>query len=296
MSPSNRDNWVCWVLSSIGALACLLVVLIVGFLCWEAIPSVRQIGSRFWTDDGWFPRETAVQGSFGIGPMVLGSLLVTCGAVLIAVPFGIVSALFCQFYAPRSIAVTFRRLVELLAGIPSVVFGFWGLVVLAPLIGRWQPPGASLLAGIIVVALMIMPTVMLMAQESLAAVPRSYVSAAAALGIGRLRFIQTIALRQASGGIFSGVILATARAVGETMAVVMVCGNIVRVPSSLFDPVRTLTANIALEMGYALGDHRSALFVCGLVLLLGVAGLLAAGYVGRWLIGRLFHVGEDPIS
>jgi phosphate transport system permease protein len=207
--------------------------------------------------------------------MLVGTLLATAGAVAVATPLGICSALFCHFYAPPPLAWAYRRLVELLAGVPSVVYGFWGLVVLVPLIARWQPPGASLLAGSAILAIMVLPTMALVADAALANVPRAYLHGAAALGLSRWGTIRRVVLPAARGGLLTGVILETGRAIGETMAVLMVCGNVVQMPRSLFDPVRTLTANIALELAYALGDHRSALFVSGL-LLMAMVGLLVA--------------------
>ena len=158
-------------------------------------------------------------------------------------------------------------MVELLAGIPSVVFGFWGLVVLVPIIGRWHPPGPSLLAGILILTLMILPTIMLIAHISIAQVPVAYIQSATALGFSRWSLIWHLILPTSQIGLFTGVLLGSARALGETMAVLMVCGNVVQTPSHLFDPIRTLTANIALEMAYALGNHRAALFVSGLLLM-----------------------------
>jgi phosphate transport system permease protein len=164
-------------------------------------------------------------------------------------------------------------MIELLAGVPSVVFGFWGLVVLIPIIGRWHPPGPSLLAGILILTLMILPTIMLVAHASIALVPVAYIQNATALGFRRWSLIRYVILPTTKFGLLTGILLGTARALGETMAVLMVCGNVVQLPSHLFDPIRTLTANIALEMAYALGNHRSALFVSG-VLLMGLVVLL----------------------
>jgi phosphate transport system permease protein len=196
------------------------------------------------------------------------------GAVVIAGPVGVCSALFSQFYAPVWLRSCFRRIVALLNGIPSVVFGFWGLVVLVPLINQIQTPGQSLIAGILVLSLMVLPTIVLTADAALQSVPPRYLDAAAATGLGRSAVILNIALPSARDGILAGLVLAAARAIGETMAVVMVCGNIVQVPDSIFSPVRTITANIALEMGYAQAEHRSAMFVTGLALLMLVALLL----------------------
>ncbi len=255
-----------------------IVLFIVAFVVREAFPALRLGVARFASDAAWHPSE----GAYGLLPMVAGTLAVTLGAVLVATPLGVLAAVFCNAYAPRSVARPYRRLLELAAGIPSVVYGFWGLVTLVPLIARVEPPGASLLAGIAIVGLMILPTVALIAEASLAAVPAAYLHGAAALGLTRFATTRRVLLPAARGGIAAGVFLATARALGETMAVLMVCGNVARVPRDLFDPVRTLTANIALEMAYATGDHRSALFATGLALLCLVVLLVAgAGLVGR---------------
>jgi len=249
-----------------------IVVLVLGFLALGAWPAVRSVGAvRFLTDDVWQPTG----GRFGLGPMVVGTLASSGGALLIAAPLGLGSALFCRFYAPRPLAAAHRRLLGLLAGVPSVVFGFWGLIVLAPLIRAWQPPGQSLLAGSLILAVMVLPTVALLAEAALRAVPRASLDGAAALGLSRWATIRGVALPAARGGLFTAVLLATARALGETMAVLMVAGNVARYPDSVFDPVRTLTANIALELGYATAAHRSVLFTSGLLLMAMVVVLVA---------------------
>lgn len=207
--------------------------------------------------------------------MLVGTLGAAGGAILLAAPLGIGSALFCHYYAPPSLARLYRRVIELLAGIPSVIYGLWGLMVLVPLIRQLEPPGPSLLAGILILALMILPTIALLADAALAGIPREYIQGAAALGFSRFSLIWRIALPAAKSGIGAGVLLGIMRALGETMAVLMVCGNVVQVPGSLFEPIRTLTANIALEMAYAMGDHRSALFVSGLLLMALVMALIA---------------------
>jgi phosphate transport system permease protein len=250
--------------------------MILVFVMREATPALTRLGiGRFFTDPDWRPTDDN-EASYGVGAMLVGSLLVTAGAVVVAGVPGVLSALFIRYYAPRSVAIVYRRIIELLAGIPSVVFGFWGLVVLVPIINRLAPPGQSLLAGILVLSLMILPTIAVTAESALRSVPRAYSNAAAALGMGRWATIWNITLPGARRGIASGFLLAAARAIGETMAVVMVCGNIIQVPNSPFDPVRTVTANIAMEMGDAQAEHRSALFVTGLVLMLLVAALLIA--------------------
>lgn len=280
MYQSHRDNLLMWLLRSCALLAGAIVVLITAFLVFESIPALRHVGvARFFTDESWHPAAEASQGQFNLVPMLVGTLLAMAGAVTIATPLGISSALFCHFYAPPLLARGYRRLIELLAGIPSVVYGFWGLVVLVPLIARWQPPGASLLAGVMILSIMVLPTIALVADAALANVPREYLRGAAALGISRWGMIRGVVLPAARSGLLTGVILETGRAIGETMAILMVCGNVVKMPHSVFDPVRTLTANIALEMAYALGDHRSALFVSGLLLMAIVLVLVAAAEV-----------------
>jgi phosphate transport system permease protein len=268
LSPFRSDALLLWALRAAAALAGGIVLLILAFLAVESIPALRAVGpARFFTDPSWHPAGGAEAGRFNLTPMVVGTLAVTAGAVMLAAPLGLASALFCRFYAPRPLGTVYRRLVELLAGIPSVVYGFWGLVVLAPLIRQWQPPGQSLLAGILILTVMILPTVALLSESSLRSVPRAFLQGAAALGLSRWATIRGVALPAARGGIFTAVLLATGRAIGETMAVLMVMGNLVQVPGSIFDPVRALTANIALELGYAMDIHRSALFFSGLVLM-----------------------------
>ncbi len=282
-SLSRSDHLLVWGLRKLAAVAGTVLVLIVFFLLIEAFPALRHVGVwRFVSDPSWNPAE----GLYNLAPMIWATLFVMAGAVILATPIGMLSAIFCQFYAPSAVSRLYRRVIELLAGIPSVVYGFWGLVVLVPLIGRWHPPGPSLMAGVIILAIMILPTIALMADASLARVPQSYIQGAAALGLSRWATVRRVAIPAAKSGLFTGVILGAGRAIGETMAILMVCGNVVQTPHSLFDPVRTLTANIALEMSYALGDHRSALFVSGLVLMTLVVGLVAsAEWVSR---GRIY--------
>lgn len=251
--------------------AASVVVLIVAFVALEAWPALERVGpARFVQDAGWHPGEDR----FGLLPMLLATVLTTGGALLLAVPLGVASGIFGRFYAPRSVAAWYRRAVELLAGIPSVVYGLWGLVVLVPLIARLGGSGQSLLAATLILALMILPTVALTSDSALRAVPRAYLRGAAALGLSRWSTVRRVALPAARSGVVSGVLLATGRGIGETMAVLMVAGNVPAFPRGLLDPVRTLTANIALEMGYATRDHRAVLFVCGLCLM-GVAVSLA---------------------
>ncbi|MFQ5490425.1 MAG: phosphate ABC transporter permease subunit PstC [Phycisphaerae bacterium] len=276
LSRSRADLPLIWALRCCAAIAGAIVLLIAVFLAVESVPALRHVGiTRFFTDASWHPNAEASRGTFNLAPMLWGTLLAMAGAVLLATPLGIGSAVFCHYYAPRALARPYRRLIELLAGIPSVVYGFWGLVVLVPLIRQLSPPGLSLLAGVIILTIMILPTVALMADAAFTNVPAQYIRGAAALGMTQWGTIRGVVLPAAKSGLLTGVILETGRAIGETMAVLMVCGNVVQTPSRIFDPIRTLAANIALEMPYAMGDHRSALFVSGLILLAIIVALVS---------------------
>lgn len=275
MSRSMTDQRLGATLRIAGAVSSMIILLIVLFLLKEAWPVLQRVGVwRFLSDRAWNPTEML----YGLGPMLVGTIAASIGATIVATPLGVGSALFCRYLAPAPVARLQRALVTLLAGIPSVVFGFWGLVALVPLIAMIEPPGASLLAAMLVLAIMILPTIALTADAALGAVPESYERGAAALGLSREATILNVLLPSARAGISAGVLLALARAIGETMAVLMVAGNVVQVPSSVFDPVRTLTANIALEMAYASGDHRASLFVSGLALTAIVALVAIAAW------------------
>ena len=251
-------------------IAASVLLFILYFLIRESAPLINQFGVSTFFTGGWHPLDA----EYSLTAMLVGSLFVAFGAVIVAAPLGVAVAVFGQYYAPKVIRRFYNAVIELLAGIPSVVFGFWGLTVLVPLINNWVAPGASVLAGVIVLAMMILPLVVLTADAALSKVPSSYLRSAHALGLSHWGIIQRIALPVAMPGIISGVILQTGRALGETMAILMVTGNVVQLPSSWFEPVRTLTANIALEMSYAVGDHRVALYVSGLLLLLITAVLV----------------------
>ncbi|MEP0748039.1 MULTISPECIES: phosphate ABC transporter permease subunit PstC [unclassified Coleofasciculus] len=273
MSQSRNEPILVWMLRGMAIISGAIALLILLFLIWETLPILQNIGlTRFFKDPSWHP----VSEEFNLMPMLWGSLFVTAGSVLIATPLGILSAVFCHYYAPPALAKIYRGLIELLAGIPSVVYGFWGLVVLVPIIGRMHPPGPSLLAGILILTLMILPTIALVADATFANVPADYLRGAAALGLGRWAMVRSVVFPAAKSGLLTGIILETGRAIGETMAVLMVCGNVVQVPKGVFEPVRTLTANIALEMAYAVGNHRAALFVSGLTLMAMIVVLVVA--------------------
>ncbi|MEQ8194950.1 MAG: phosphate ABC transporter permease subunit PstC [Rhodospirillales bacterium] len=270
-----------WLVGMAAATASSILILIVLFMVKESWPALEHIGPyRFISDGSWHPTDN----DFGMMPMFFSSLFVSTGAVVIAVPLGIAYALIYRLYAPPWIARPYRWAIILFSGIPSVVLGLWGLTIVVPLIGSIQPPGTSLLTGMLILAIMILPTIALTAEAALAAVPPSYWSGCHALGLSREGMLLRVILPAARGGIAAGILLATARALGETMVVLMVTGNVVRMPDSLFAPVRTLTANIGLEMAYAMTEHRSALFVSGLALTLLVL-MLSVG-AARFASGR----------
>lgn len=271
ISLPSTEHWLRRLLALSAVLTASVLVLIIGFLLLEALPVLTQVGlQRFFLDDSWHP----VEGSFNLLPMLLGSLYLVLGSVVMTVPLGIAVALCINFYTPVALRSLLRQLLHLMAGIPSVVYGLWGLVVLVPIINTVQAPGASLLAGILILTMMTLPQMALTLDASLNEQSKHQWYAAAALGLSRWAYIKRLALPGARHGLMAGSMLQTARALGETMAVLMVCGNVVRTPDSLFAPVRALTANIALEMAYALEQHRSALFVSGLLLMLLVGALV----------------------
>lgn len=276
----QTDRLLVWVLRGGAMLAALVMLLILMFLLVESWPALTGLSLiRFVTDAAWHPLE----GAYHLMPMLLATLLASIGALMLAVPLGLASAVFIVFFASPRLAAVYKRLIELLAGIPSVVFGFWGLTTLAPLINEWHPPGASLLAAVLVLTLMVLPMITLTAYTAFVAVPDALLRNAAALGLSRWGMIAGVALPAARNGIIAGIILAAARALGETMAVLMVAGNVVQYPESIFDPVRTLAANIVLEMAYAMDDHRAVLFVSGLLLMVLVMVLSAlAGLFERY--------------
>ncbi len=253
------------------------MLLILLFLVKESAGVFASVGiERFFSDASWHPEANASEGLFNFWPMIAGTIATSSLAVCIATPIAVFYAICCEFYTPKLVSLALQRVIELLAGIPSVVFGLWGLIVLVPYIQLLHTPGVGLLAGALVLSLMILPTIALMSREALAAAAETNRQSAAALGLATNASVIRVFLPLAKGTIAVGVLLAAARAVGETMVVLMLCGNVARVPSGLFDSTRTLTATIALEMGYSYGDHRAALFGIGLLLMCSVLFILTA--------------------
>lgn len=253
----------------------LAVALICVFLFANGIPAMKEIGfGKFLTGEIWKPNNDI----YGILPMIVGSLYVTAGAIVFGVPIGILTAVFMAFYCPKQIYKPLKTATELLAGIPSVVYGFFGLVVLVPMIrefGRGLKEmgilksagnGSSILTASLLLGMMILPTIIGLTESSLRAVPEQYYEGAVALGATHERAIFRVILPAAKSGVVAAIVLGVGRAIGETMAVIMVAGNQARMPAGIFKGVRTLTANIVIEMGYAAGLHREALIATGVVL------------------------------
>ena len=247
--------------------ACISIVavaLICIFLFANGFPAIVEFGPlKFLGGMTWKPTE----GQYGIFPMIIGSIYVMAGALIFGVPAGLLTAIFLSRFASAKVAAFLKPGVELLAGIPSVVYGFFGLMIIVPFI-RLNAPGngLSLLAASILLGIMILPTVITVAKNALDAVPLSYYEGALALGATHERSVLRVLVPAAISGIMAGVVLGIGRAIGETMAVVMVAGNQPIIPASIFDGVRTMTANIVLEMGYAADLHRGALIATGVVL------------------------------
>ena len=242
----------------------LAVLLICVFLFANGIPAMKEIGLfDFLMGRQWKPNNNI----YGILPMILGSIYVTAGAIVIGVPIGILVAVFMTRFCPKWLYKILKPAVDLLAGIPSVVYGFFGLMVIVPLIrDLFGGSGTSMLAASIVLGIMILPTIISVSESAIRAVPESYYEGSLALGASHERSVFRVVLPAAASGVMAGVILGVGRAIGETMAVIMVAGNQAALPRGMFSGVRTMTANIVLEMGYAADLHREALIATAVVL------------------------------
>lgn len=261
-------------------LACVsiaAVIVICAFLFINGLPAMFEIGiGNFLFGRQWKPGEN----KFGIFPMIAGSVYVTLGAVCFGVPVGVLTAVFLAKICPKRLYKILKPAVELLAGIPSIVYGFFALVVIVPILRKNFPGnGLNLLAACLLLGMMILPTIIGVAESAIRAVPESYYEGALALGATRERSLFCVVLPAAKSGVSAGVVLGIGRAIGETMAVSMVAGNNKIIPKSLFQGVRTLTANIVLEMGYATDLHRGALLATGVVLLFFVLLINSAAFL-----------------
>ena len=240
------------------------VILICVFLFASGVPAIREIGVfNFLFGTTWRPANDL----YGILPMIVGSIYVTAGALVIGVPVGVLTAIFMARFCPKWLYKIMKPAVNLMAGIPSVVYGFFGLVVLVPYIrDTFGGRGLSVLTASILLGLMILPTIISMSESSLRAVPQSYYEGGLALGASHERSVFFTVVPAAKSGIFASTILGVGRAIGETMAVIMVAGNQTVIPEKITDGVRTLTTNIVMEMGYSTGLHREALIATAVVL------------------------------
>lgn len=257
------------IFKGVFAFCAIISILAVGMICLflfaNAIPTIHEIGFIYFVFGmDWYPTEEI----FGIFPIIIGSFYVTALAIFIGVPIGVLSAIYISAFCPRTLKKIIIPAVELLGAIPSVVYGFFGLVVIVPILANIfsGTPGKSVLAASIILAIMILPTIILVSKAALDSVPSSYCEGALALGASKERAIFFASLPAAKSGILSSIILGVGRAIGEAMAVIMVAGNQVQIPESMLDGVRTLTTNIVLEMGYATDLHKEVLIANAVVL------------------------------
>ena len=256
-----------YVFLAAACVSVLCVALICAFLLANGLPAMGEIGVlKFLSGTRWKPGADI----YGIFPMIVGSVYVTAGALLLGVPVALLTAVYLAFFCPKGLHRVLKPAVELLAGIPSVVYGFFGIVVLVPAVRalgeRWDGSGNAMLTASILLAIMILPTIIGVVEPALRAVPTSDYEGALALGATHERSVYTAVVPAAKSGILAGIVLGVGRAMGETMAVIMVAGNQPRMPKGILQGVRTLTGNIVIEMGYATGLHREALIATGVVL------------------------------
>lgn len=269
-----HEHAIRFILFISAIIAIIGIILISYFIVKEGYPVIDKVGIvNFLTGQRWAPAQEI----YGIFPMITGSLLVTAGALILGVPVGIGCAVFLAELAKPKLAGIIKSGIELLAGIPSVIYGLYGLTIIVPFIRRvFNNQGFSVLAGSIVLAVMILPTIINVSESAIRSVPKEYKEASLSLGSSHWQSIKNVIVPAARSGIIAGVILGMGRAIGETMAVIMIVGNSPLIPESILAPVRTLTGNIGIEMGYAGGEHQKALFATGIVLFAFIMLLNAA--------------------
>ena len=264
MSMEIKEKIIEKVLLLVALSSIAVLALITFFIFEQGLPLIWKIGPKaFILGQKWIPSK----GLFGIFPMIVSSFWVTFGALALGIPLGLACTIFLSEWTPPLVGSLVRPTIQLLAAIPSVIYGFWGLVVLVPLVRNYLGgPGLSILSGSLILGFMILPTIISISEDSLKALPPSYKAGALALGATHWQTIWRVLIPAAKSGIVASIILGMGRAIGETMAMIMILGNSVKMPTSLLDSARTLTTNIGIEMGYASGDHRQALFATGIVL------------------------------
>ncbi|WP_432618241.1 phosphate ABC transporter permease subunit PstC [Butyricicoccus sp.] len=260
------ERGMSWLFALCACMSIVAVALICVFLFANGIPAMKEIGLfQFLLGTDWAPKNQPA--SYGILPMIVGSLCVTAGAVIIGLPIGLLTAIYLSRFCPEKLHKVLEPLVQLMAGIPSIIYGFFGLVVMVPLARNLRGcTGVSMLTAAVLLGIMILPTIINLSESALNAVPNSYYEGALALGSTHEHATFFAVLPAAKSGILAAAVLGIGRAIGETMAVIMVAGNQARIPTSILRGVRTMTANIVLEMGYATGLHRQALIATGVVL------------------------------
>lgn len=255
------------------------IIVICYFIFKNGVPFIAETGmAKFLMGTDWKP--TASPASFGILPMIVGSVYVTIGSIIVGVPIGVLTAVFMAFYCPDRLYKILKPAVNLMAGIPSIIYGFFGLMVFVPIVrGWWGGTGMTVFTASVLLGIMILPTIIGLSESSLRSVPKSYYQGSIALGATHERSLMRVVVPAAKSGILAAIILGIGRSIGETMAVIMIAGNQPIVPESIKMGTRTMTANIVLEMAYATGAHREALIATGVVL-----------FVFILLINLLFNV------
>ncbi len=278
MTEKKEDKFVQWLLFATGISSIIIIILIIAFIFNEGLPAIYQIGFfNFIFGMVWNPDN----GIYGVFPMIVGTLLTTLIALILAVPLSLCCSIFLAEIAPPNMRKILKPTIQGLAGIPSVVYGFFGLVIIVPFMRiHFGGSGFSVLSASLILTVMVLPTIISISEDALRSIPYEYNEASLALGATQWQTIKNVIFPAALPGIITAIILGMGRAIGETMAVIMVAGNVVQIPGSIFEPVRTLTSNIAIEMGYATGLHYNALFATGIVLLtVIIILLLIANYI-----------------
>ncbi len=272
MSKLTSETIIEKSLFIIALFSCLVILLIISFIFIEAFPAIQEYGiAQFLFGNIWAPNE----GQFGVFAMIIGSLYVTFIALLMSVPLSLSCAIFMAEVASSKVRKFLKPVIQTLSGIPSVVYGFFGLILLVPFIrSQFGGTGFGILTAAIILSFMILPTIISVSYDSLRAVPQDYKEASLGLGATNWQTIRRVVFPSALPGIITSIILGMGRAVGETLAVLMVIGNVAKIPASILSPARTLTSNIALEMNYAIGIHYNALFATAVVLFIVIISLL----------------------
>ncbi|HNZ59569.1 MAG TPA: phosphate ABC transporter permease subunit PstC [Syntrophorhabdaceae bacterium] len=277
----NKEHLVRAILTIFALSSLLFLFLIFIFILFEGLPLFLKIGlNKIILGFKWAPTKD----SFGIFPMVVSSFLVTFGALVIGAPLGLSCAIYLSEYSGKKTKMFLKPALELLAGIPSVVYGFLGVIYIVPLVRNYLGgSGFSLLSTSIVLGVMILPTIISISFDAIVSVPKTYREGSFAMGATKWQTIYKVIIPSAKSGILASFILGMGRAIGETMAVIMIAGNALKIPTSILDPLRTLTGNIALELAYATGDHRLSLFSTGVVLLVII---MILNYIANFGIKR----------